>query len=59
MQVRTVSDPKRMRRLADWGVDAIVTDDVRRAVDELGPWTRPTPRPEAEPSPGDEGEDAW
>lgn len=32
VQVWTVNEPKRMRRLSDWGVDAIVTDDVRTAV---------------------------
>jgi glycerophosphoryl diester phosphodiesterase len=36
LQVWTVNDEGRMRRLADWGVDAIVTDEVRRAVRIFG-----------------------
>lgn len=37
VQVWTVNGPRWLRRLADWGVDAIVTDDVRRAVAILRP----------------------
>lgn len=59
VQVWTVNDPNRMRRLADWGVDAIVTDDVRRAVDVLGPRPGGSPRPRPGPTAVDEGEDAW
>lgn len=36
VQVWTVNDPARLRRLARWGVDALVTDDVRRAVELFG-----------------------
>jgi glycerophosphoryl diester phosphodiesterase len=36
VQVWTVNGPSWLRRLADWGVDAIVTDDVRRAVGIFG-----------------------
>jgi glycerophosphoryl diester phosphodiesterase len=59
VQVWTVNDPERMRRLADWGVDAIVTDDVRRAVDLLGRRPGSAPGPGEGPSTDDEGEDAW
>lgn len=37
LQVWTVNRSGPMRRLADWGVDAIVTDEVRRAVGIFGP----------------------
>lgn len=37
VQVWTVDAPELMRRLAGWGVDAIVTNDVRGARDCLGP----------------------
>jgi glycerophosphoryl diester phosphodiesterase len=35
VQVWTIDDPERMRRLGDWGVDGIITNDVRRAVELL------------------------
>jgi glycerophosphoryl diester phosphodiesterase len=37
VQVWTVDEPEVMRRLAGWGVDAIVTNDVRTARACLGP----------------------
>ena len=35
VQVWTIDDPGRMRRLCHWGVDGIITNDVRRAVELL------------------------
>lgn len=35
VQVWTVDDPRRMRQLRGWGVDGIITNDVRRAVEVL------------------------
>ena len=35
VQVWTIDDPDRMRQLCDWGVDGIITNDVRRAVELL------------------------
>ncbi|MEJ2338445.1 MAG: glycerophosphodiester phosphodiesterase family protein [Gemmatimonadales bacterium] len=32
VQVWTIDDPGRMRQLCHWGVDGIITNDVRRAV---------------------------
>jgi len=40
VQVWTVDAPEEMLRLADWGVDAIVTDDVRTARATLGASVR-------------------
>lgn len=36
LQVWTVDDPELMVRLATWGVDAIITNDVRAAIRRLG-----------------------
>jgi glycerophosphoryl diester phosphodiesterase len=35
VQVWTIDDPGRMRQLRHWGVDGIITNDVRRAVELL------------------------
>lgn len=35
VQVWTIDDPGRMRQLCHWGVDGIITNDVRRAVELL------------------------
>ena len=35
VQVWTIDDQERMRQLGDWGVDGIITNDVRRAVELL------------------------
>lgn len=59
VQVWTVNDPKRMRRLADWGVDAIVTDEVRRAAGLTGSPSRGGPRRHAGPTSDGEGDDQW
>ncbi len=44
VQVWTIDDPETMILLATYGVDGIITNDVRRAVDLFGPAT---PREEA------------
>lgn len=44
VQVWTVDDPSLMLRLAEWGVDAIVTNDVRAARTWLGPGTTDSER---------------
>lgn len=35
VQAWTIDDPQRMRQLCEWGVDGIITNDVRRAVELL------------------------
>ena len=35
VQAWTIDDPELMRQLCDWGVDGIITNDVRRAVELL------------------------
>lgn len=37
MTARTADDPETVRRLVDWGVDAIVTAEARGAVRPQGP----------------------